>query len=105
MVLKLYRNIVPLAFREKMYDLLVGDVVFFFRHFSVIARAKLNHWLGFAFPQTEENRAMAFIGKYGITSYPHPHMLEYKNLSFTKAENYISPKAIRQKRLQKIIEH
>lgn len=79
MLLQLYRKLIPLYFRQKMYDWLVGDVVFFFRHFSVILNAKARHWFRFAFPASDRNMALAFIGKHGITSYPYPYMLEYRN--------------------------
>ena len=79
MLLQLYRKIIPLHFRQKMYNWLVGDIVFFFRHFSILAKAKLRHWFYFVFAKSEENKAMAFIGKHGITSYPYPYMLEYRN--------------------------
>ena len=79
MLIRVYRNIVPLRIRQAMYDLVVGDLVFFFRHFSIIVKAKSRYWLGFLFPTSDENRVLAFIGRHGITSYPYPYMLEYRD--------------------------
>ena len=79
MISGLYRKIVPLSARQKIYEVFLGRVVFFFRHFNVITRSKLTYVFAFALPKTEENKAFAFMGRYGLTSYPYPYMLEYKN--------------------------
>lgn len=74
----LYRKLFPYTLRKKVYDVFLGDVVFFIRNFRVIARGKLTNAFKFALPQNDETKAFSFIGKYGITSYPHPYSLEYK---------------------------
>lgn len=78
MISGLYRKIVPLAARQKIYDVFLGRVVFFFRHFNVIMKSKLTYLFAFALPKTEENKVFAFMGRHGLTSYPYNYMLEYR---------------------------
>lgn len=79
MLLTIYRNLVPLSFRQFVYDFFLGRILFFIRNFAVIARAKFTYLFGFLLPKNEVNNAFAFIGKNGITSYPADYMLDYKN--------------------------
>lgn len=80
MVSDLYRKLLPLSIRQFIYDSFLGEIVFFFRNFSVILKGKLTFLFGFLLPKTDENKAFSFIGRHGITSYPYPYMLEYKKL-------------------------
>lgn len=79
MITKLYRTIIPASFRQLIYDQFLGSWLFFMRHFSVHIKSKLTFLFSWFLPKTEENAALAFIGRYGITSYPHPYSLAYKD--------------------------
>lgn len=74
----LYRKFIPSSFRNIVYDLFLGKVVFIARNFRVIAKSKFTYAFRFALPDTEENKVFSFIGKHGITSYPYTYALEYK---------------------------
>ena len=80
MIAKLYRSVIPLALRTKIYHQFLGRVVFFFRHLNVIVRSKFMYLFQSFLPKTESNAALAFIGKYGITSYPAEYSRKYLNL-------------------------
>lgn len=79
MLTALYRKFLPYTFRKKVYDFFLGEVLFFFRNFNIIIRGKLIRFFPFLFPKNEINQALAFIGRYGITSYPYDYMLEYRD--------------------------
>ena len=83
MIASLYRKMFPYTFRKKVYDFFLGDIVFFFRNLNVITRSKLTFLFGFFLPKTEINKAYAFIGRYGITSYPHEYSLDYYKKKIT----------------------
>ena len=83
MIIGLYRKLFPLSFRTRIYNFFLGEFLFFKRNFSVIAKSKVARYFGWFLPKTEENLAFAFMGKHGITSYPYPYMLEYKNRIIT----------------------
>jgi hypothetical protein len=78
MLASLYRKVLPLSVRQPIYDFLLGRVVFFFRNFTIIAKSKAAWVFGFLMPKSEENAALAFMGRHGLTSYPYPYSLEYK---------------------------
>lgn len=80
MVAQLYRNIVPASIRQSIYDQFLGSFLFFVRHIRVHLRSKFTFLFSWLLPKTEENAALAFIGRHGITSYPYPYSLEYKNM-------------------------
>lgn len=79
MLSSLYRKLIPLHIRQSIYDFFLGSTLFFIRNFKVIARSKATFFFQYFLPKTELNKAYAFIGRYGITSYPHEYMLEYRN--------------------------
>ena len=79
MVANLYRNIVPASIRQSIYDNFLGTLLFHLRHSKVHLRSKFTFLFSGLLPKTEENTALAFIGKHGITSYPYPYSLEYEN--------------------------
>ncbi len=79
MVFSLYRKLLPLPARQFVYDFFLGKLLFFARHFNVIVKSKVSFVFGFVLPKTEENKAFAFMGKHGLTSYPYEYMLEYQN--------------------------
>jgi hypothetical protein len=78
MVSSLYRKLLPLPARQFVYDFFLGKFLFFARHFTVIVKSKLSFVFGFLLPKTEENKAFAFMGRHGLTSYPYEYMLEYQ---------------------------
>lgn len=78
MLANLYRKLIPLSIRSFIYNIILGKIVFFIRHFKVISRSKFTCLFSFIMPKTEENRVYAFMGKHGLTSYPYKYMLEYK---------------------------
>lgn len=80
MLVTIYRKVLPYSFRKSLYELFVGNIVFFFRNFDLILKAKFVFLFGFLLPKTEKNQALKFIGRYGITSYPYNYMFEYKNI-------------------------
>jgi hypothetical protein len=79
MLTALYRKIFPYTLRKTIYDFFLGDAVFFVRNFNVIAKSKLTYAFNFMLPKNEVNRAFAFIGKHGITSYPQEYALSYRD--------------------------
>lgn len=79
MLTKLYRRILPHSLRQFIYDFVLSDLLIYKRNIRVLSKGKLHYWLGFLLPKSEQNSAYAFIGKYGLTSYPNSYMLEYKN--------------------------
>jgi Methyltransferase FkbM domain len=86
MLASTYRKLLPLSVRQSIYDKFLGQVVFFFRNFSVITRSKITWMFNFILPKNETNIAFTFMGRHGITSYPYPYMLEYltKEISVEK---------------------
>ncbi len=78
MLTTIYRNLIPLSIRESIYELFLGNVLYFFRNLPVIVRSKIVHYFYWLLPKTELNKAYNFMGKYGLTSYPYEYMLEYK---------------------------
>lgn len=79
MIAQIYRSIIPASIRQSIYDQFLGAFLHFIRHFDVHLKSKLMLLFGWLLPKTEENQALSFIGKNGLTSYPHPYSLEYKN--------------------------
>jgi hypothetical protein len=79
MLTQLYRKLIPLSFRTILYEAFVGQALYFFRNFRVIAKSRFIYWFNRMLPKTEENLAWRFMGKYGLTAYPYEYMLEYKN--------------------------
>ena len=80
MVAKLYRNLIPASIRQTIYDNFLGSILYHLRHFRVHLKSKFTFLFSCFLPKTEENVALAFIGRHGITSYPYPYSLDYKNL-------------------------
>ncbi len=78
MLTKLYRKLIPKSFRIFIYNKFLGKILTFFRNFIVISKSKFYFLFGWLLPKTDKNMAYAFMGRYGITSYPYQYMLEYK---------------------------
>ena len=81
MLTKIYRKAIPLSFRTKIYDLFLRSILIFFRNFDLITKSKFVFLFQWILPKTEVNKALAFMGRYGLTSYPYPYMLEYRNIN------------------------
>lgn len=81
MLVKTYRKIVPVSFRQKMYDAFLGRILEFFRNIHTLAAGKFFFLFGRLLPKSEKNLAYAFIGKHGLSSYPFPASLPYEQLS------------------------
>jgi hypothetical protein len=81
MLVKTYRKIVPLSFRQKIYDAFLGRIVEFFRNLHILAPGKFFFLFGPLLPKNEKRLTYAFIGKNGLSSYPFPASLSYAKLS------------------------
>lgn len=80
MITSLYRKLFPLSVRTAIYDLFLGRIIFTLRNSKVITKSKFIYAFNSFLPKTEENSAYTFIGRHGITSYPHAYSLSYRNL-------------------------
>jgi hypothetical protein len=83
MLTTVYRKLLPYNLRKSIYDFFLGSVIFFIRHFTVIARSKLTYVFAFLVPKNDVNTAFSFMGKHGLTSYPHAYALEYETVEIT----------------------
>ncbi len=81
MITAAYRTLLPASFRDWLYKAFVGEVVFFFRNFRLHVRSKFTFLFYPFLPKNELNKALAFMGRHGLTSYPASYMLKYKNMS------------------------
>jgi len=81
MLVKLYRKYISKDTRDKIYKAFLGSYLQFYRNLGENTKAKYNYWFQRFLPDTEKNRAYAFMGKYGLTHYPYPFSLEYKKMS------------------------
>lgn len=80
MLAKVYRWILPAGFRKIIYQIFLGSVLSFVRNFRMNLRCKLTYVFQYFLPKTDLNKALAFMGRHGLTSYPSAYMLEYKNM-------------------------
>ena len=81
MLVSIYRRLFPLKLRTWIYKLFFGKFLFLFRNVDLILRSKFTFIFGFILPENEGNKALSFIGKYGITSYPGDYVFDYKCFS------------------------
>jgi hypothetical protein len=77
MISRLYRKLFTEPFRIFIYNMFLGRILDFFRNFNINAKSKFVFLFNWILPKTDENKAYAFMGRYGITSYPYKYMLEY----------------------------
>lgn len=80
MLIRIYRRILPVSFRQKMYDAFLGRILGFFRNIHLHIAGKFFLLFGRLLPRSEKRLAYAFIGKHGLSSYPFPAALQYKSL-------------------------
>jgi hypothetical protein len=78
MLTKVYRKLLPYSIREAIYKLILGEVLFFFRNFSLILKSRLTYHFYWFLPKTELNKAYRFFGRHRISSYPAEYSLEYR---------------------------
>lgn len=83
MIASVYRKVVPSSVRNKIYNLVLGDLMFFIRNFDAYFKGFLLNIFGWLLPTTEKRKAYAFIGKHGIVSCPGDFMLKYKSTNIT----------------------
>lgn len=81
MLTQLYRKYIPQNIREKVYIFILKDLLFFYRNFTVLVRAKSTYLFFFLYKKTPTNQMYQFMGKYGLTPYPWPFTLEYNTLA------------------------
>lgn len=73
-----YRKYIPASFREKIYEVFLGDTLLFFRNFSKIIKTKSIYYLRFFLPDTEINRLYTFVGRNrSLLSIPYQYIFEY----------------------------
>lgn len=83
MIASVYRKVVPSSVRDKIYNLVLGDLMFFIRNFDAYFKGFFLNIFGWILPTTEKRKAYAFIGKHGIVSCPGDFMLKYKSTNIT----------------------
>lgn len=79
-LITLYRTHVPPSLRKKIYRSFIGNPYYFIIGLKPFIRGKITYLFRFWFPKTEENKAWAFMGKYGQTPYPFEGSLAYKDI-------------------------
>lgn len=77
MLISLYRKHIPKTFRDKIYNLFLSDILFFYRNFKPIVKSKIIYVLYPFMGKSELNKAWHFMGKHGITSYPFKTSINY----------------------------
>lgn len=83
MLAQIYRRILPVSFRDKIYELFLGRLLLFFRKLpSQIKSCRILLFSPF-YPKDEYYNAFRFMGKHGVTAYPTPAFLLYKNFKAT----------------------
>jgi hypothetical protein len=81
MITNAYRKYIPKKYRDFIYRIILGDILFFIRNFKTIVRAGFSYWFRFIIPRTPTNEAYIFMGKYGICLLPYNFTLKYKKLN------------------------
>jgi len=84
MIISAYRKYIPQKYRDFIYKLILGDILFFIRNFKSIVRAQFSYRFHFMIPRTPTNEAFAFMGKYGICILPYNFTLKYQQLNITQ---------------------
>ncbi|MDR2971785.1 MAG: FkbM family methyltransferase [Bacteroidales bacterium] len=80
MLTKLYRKYVSQEVRNKIYDIFLGGILFFFRNFSENIKAKSYYYFRWFLSDTEKNRCYIFMGKHKLMPLPYPFRLEYSKI-------------------------
>ncbi|KAA6345327.1 hypothetical protein EZS27_007101 [termite gut metagenome] len=80
MLTQLYRKYVSQELRDKIYQAFLGQFLVFVRNFRENTKCLFIYLFQWFLPKTPENKCYTFMGKYGLTPYPYPFMLEYKKM-------------------------
>lgn len=86
----LYRFLIPYSIRRLIYSAFLGDFLFFMRNYKIVVKSKRKYIESIFHELSPEDRAWAFMGKYGVSRYPYRGALKYKGLKttiFTDCEN------------------
>lgn len=79
-IISLYRRLVSQKRRDEIYNLFLGDFLFFIRTLNPRIHSKFIYWFRFFISKSELNDAYAFMGKFGLTNYPFTAALNYQVL-------------------------
>lgn len=80
MLTYIYRKFIPDSIRHKIYNLFLGDALVFFRTFNQRIKCIFIYRFNFFYQKNDLNDAYAFMGKYGLTSYPFLSSLKYDKM-------------------------
>jgi hypothetical protein len=75
-----YRKYIPSELRDRVYDVFLGRILFFFRNYNKVIKVKFIYYFSFLLPRTDKNRLYAFLGKNGIDAIPYGFTQEYKQM-------------------------
>lgn len=78
MIARLYRTLLPAAFRKRLYEAFLGKMLHSLRHSKVRIQGLFQAFTGLFRSLNERQQALAFIGIHGITSYPGSYALKYQ---------------------------
>lgn len=78
MFVSLYRKYVPVKIRESIYSFVLKDLLYVYRNFNVLIKAKAVYFFPFLFPKNPINNMYRFMGRNGLTYYPWDFTSEYK---------------------------
>lgn len=79
-IISLYRRLVSQKRRDEIYNLFLGDFLFFIRTLNPRIHSKFIYWFRLFISKSELNDAYAFMGKFGLTNYPFTAALNYQVL-------------------------
>jgi hypothetical protein len=80
MIGNLYRHIIPVTLRSKIYQLFLKDLLLILRNYKVILLGKFVYYLYNILPSFSKKDAYSFIGKFGVTPYPGDYSIKYKSI-------------------------
>lgn len=76
----LYRFLIPYSIRRFLYSAFLGNLLFFMRNYKVVIKSKRKYIDSIFHKLNPEDKAWAFMGKYGVSRYPYKGALKYKGL-------------------------
>lgn len=81
MLVAIYRKYIPADVRQVVYESFLKEILIFIRNFKINLKCKLIFIFKKFLPKSDYYKAMAFMGKNGLTAYPDEYMLEYSNFN------------------------
>ncbi|MBM3400037.1 MAG: FkbM family methyltransferase [Bacteroidetes bacterium] len=78
MLARIYRSVIPASVRQIIYKGFLGKLLLFTRNLRMNTRAKFTYLFQAFLPKNDLNKALSFMGRHGLTSYPADYMLDYK---------------------------